>query len=111
MLAHWLLEELSLPASNSTRILVAECIRLLAKGANDSKEAADMILKRAQFAVLAGELVNRFWFEDRKYLTQSGPHQAGYIPQPVMSEQDIYEDWLLMSESFKKSHPWKREVR
>jgi hypothetical protein len=119
-LAYWVLEEAELPASNSTRILVADCIRLLAKKKDTMKEAADFILAALIRARLNGERVNRFWFEDRKYLEQ-GPQQVGVWNGRETTEAELqareaaqrkedYEFWNGMGDKYKAEHPWKGPV-
>lgn len=70
MLSNWLLEEASIPATNSQRLLVAQCIRLLAKEGGTLQDAAQFILEKAQSAIADGECVNTFWFTDQRYKPQ-----------------------------------------
>ena len=67
MLANWLLEELGVVADNGVRRVVADAIRLLAKEGGSTKDAADYILAAGREAVVAGEVITRFWFTDQKY--------------------------------------------
>lgn len=119
MLANWLLEELGQPATNATRIIVAECIRLLAKTYKLTEEApraaAEFILKRAEIAKLSGERVNRFWFEDQRYMPDTGSQATVGMYDPSApqnardeaSERESYMDWMSMNEVWKKKNPWK----
>lgn len=72
MLANWLFEEAGIPVGdNGTRQVAADAIRILVKKhGGTTKDAADYILAAMKQAEKDGEIVNRFWFSDRKYLPQ-----------------------------------------
>lgn len=65
--AHHLLEELSVVADNGTRRVAADAIRLLAKEGGNVQTAHDFILAAGRRAVADGEVINRFWFSDKRY--------------------------------------------
>ena len=69
-LANWLFEELGIATDNSTRQIAADAVRLVAKEGGTTRTAAEFILHAARDALAAGEVVNRFWFTDRRYAGQ-----------------------------------------
>ena len=103
-LAAWLCEEAGLPATNGDRLLIAQCIRLLAKRGGDVQQAAQYILRQAQMAELEGTPVTIFWFRDRKYLQGQPPNPGAQ--QTTISEDEAYLRWQSMSEAFKRANPW-----
>ena len=111
-LAFWLLEELGMPASNSDRVLVAECIRLLAKQGGTVKNAADFILHAAR---QEEQPITIWFFRDRKYLPKTPPNPGVYNEakrdqleaQRAAEEQEGYVMWQGMSEQFKAANPWR----
>lgn len=119
MLANWMMEEMSMIGTNATRIIIGQCIRMLSKDfklyEDSLKAAAEFILARAEIAKLSGEKVNRFWFEDQKYLPQSasqatvGMYRPSENLQPAgtPSELDSYEVWQSMSERYRTANPWR----
>ena len=97
MLANWLLEEAGIPATNSDRLLVAQCIKLLAKQGGDLKTAAEFILHAAQQTELQGEVINRWYFQDRKYLPRKGPSNPGVWDGKASPSQTLRS---LVSEAY-----------
>ena len=107
-LAAWLLEEAGIPATNSQRLLVAQCIRLLAREGGDVKDAAAYILRQAQAALLEGECVNVFWFTDQRYKPRRGKMpQPGGSNQRHVTDEEAYLTWQSMSEEYRKANPWR----
>ena len=116
-LANWILEEACVPATNSTRLLVAQCIRLLAKEGGDLKTAADYILLGVKAGQREGERINRFFFEDQKYRPQvpRGPAARPLPPGEAearhkaaeQQEQEAYAVWQSMSEGYRAENPWR----
>lgn len=113
-LAYWLLEEIGMPASNSDRLVVADCIRLLAKKGGTVKTAADFILFQAQTAESDGTVLNIWWFKDRKYLPNVPDIASIWTPEQIaqresqkaIEEASARQMWEGMSEDFKKQNPW-----
>lgn len=68
-LANWFFEELGYSADFNTRDMAAQTIRgMINKGA-EPKDAADFLLQQARKSI---EPINRFWFQDQKYLPKRG---------------------------------------
>ena len=109
-LASWLLEELSVPADNGTRLIVAECIRIEAK-TRGAQKAAAYILAQAMLDKSAGTRINRFWFTDQKY-NDGIPVPAPAPPESVResAERRAYEMWKSMSDEYKERSPWTGRV-
>lgn len=118
MLAHWLLEELGVPATNSDRMLVADCIRLLARKGGTTQTAAQYILESARMAELEGVTINRFWFSDRKYMAATADVSAAWTPEKVSARhekeaaalREAYAMWCGTSEKYRKQNPWKGPI-
>ena len=106
-LAHWLLEELCVPADFGTRDIVAQAIRMEGRRVGVD-QAAKVILERAQFAQLSGERINRFWFTDRKY-ADTKPISPPIEHQSAMTDAEAYEMWQSMSEEYRKANPWRAQ--
>ena len=116
MLANWVLEEGSIPATNSTRLLVAQCIRLLAKQGGDAKTAAEFILSRVLQDRRGGIRITRWWFEDQKYMPDTPQGPTARVPSPdevrarqeqrEAQEREAYATWSSMSEGYRLSNPW-----
>jgi hypothetical protein len=71
MCANWVLEEAGIPADNGTRRILADSIRLLVRDkGGTTRAAAEFILQAAKQAEATGDVVNRFWFTDRRYNPQ-----------------------------------------
>ena len=104
MLANWLLEEAGIPATNGDRLLVSQCIRLLAKRGGDLQQSAQYILRQAQMAELEGTPITIFWFRDRKYLQGQPPNPGAQ--QTTISEDEAYLRWQSMSPEFRERNPW-----
>ena len=106
-LAHWLLEEASIPADNGMRRYVAECIRMEAKRLGDVEKAASFILERALEDKSAGIKIEYFWFRGQKYkdgLPAIAQPEAPSVRESA--ERRAREMWESMSDSYKAQHPW-----
>jgi hypothetical protein len=83
-----LLEDLGLPASGSVTQLVASAISSFAKKEKVEKcEAYTRMLKRAKEDQEQGIEINRFWFDDGRYLPKS-PVKAPASATPTNSQCD-----------------------
>lgn len=54
-----------------------------------------------------------YWRDEAGWPWRNGKSplaQAGFIPQPVVSEAEQYESWNSMSEKYRNSNPWKGMV-
>lgn len=115
-LSFWLCEELGMPASNGDRLVIADCIRLLAKEGGTVKNAAQYILHQAQMAQFEGTTITLWWFKDRKYLPAVRDVSAAWTPEKVLArqaqdgaaEREAYEVWSSMSQQFKLANPWEK---
>jgi len=68
MLATWLLEELGLAGGPYDLETIAKVIRYVARDAPcDIEKASKTLLDAARAAIESGELVNVFWFKDRRF--------------------------------------------
>ena len=121
MLANWVLEEASCPATNSTRLLVADCIRLLAKQGGSVKDAARYILERIHQDRMQGVKINRGWFEDQKYMPDTPQGPTARVPSPdevrarqeqrEAQEREAYATWESMSAEYRAANPWLGRAR
>jgi hypothetical protein len=83
-----LLEDLGLPASTNVTQLVASAISSFAKKEKVEKcEAYTRMLKRAKEDQEQGIEINRFWFDDGRYLPKS-PVKAPASATPAKSQYD-----------------------
>lgn len=107
MAAHWLCDELGLPAGFSDRDIIAQAIKAEARTRGDVEHAAKYILGRAIIARGEGQRINRFWFTDQRYL--DGLPTIAPQPSPEITqaaEHDAYGVWMSMSDTYKKKYPW-----
>jgi hypothetical protein len=96
MAAGWLLEELGLAAGSYDVQMVAQVIAYAARDSQTDTEAASkVLLASAKSAINAGEVVNVFWFKDRRF---AQPRQA--TPRIDQAQADRYE------ESARKAEEW-----
>jgi hypothetical protein len=107
MAAGWLFEELMIPSDFGTRDLAAQAIRMEAKRMGGVEKAAKIILAAARYAQRSGEKINRFWFQDQKYL-RNLKIEAGADNQRQYSEDEARAIWQGMPEAYRKANPWGR---
>jgi hypothetical protein len=89
MAATYLLEEIGMVATFRDVELVAGVIRYAARDAHcDIQEATKQLTVWAKAAIDRGELVNVFWFKDRKFMQTGGKnHVNGNGVKPSIDEQ------------------------
>jgi hypothetical protein len=89
MAATYLLEEIGMVATFRDIELVAGVIRYAARDAHcDIQEATEQLTVWAKAAIDRGELVNVFWFKDRKFMQTGGKnHVNGNGAKPSIDEQ------------------------
>lgn len=75
--AVWLFEELGVASSHSDRLQVAQVIAFEARDKGDCEASAKFLLTEAQQAMKRGEIVNAFWFKDRKFSPEVQAKAAG----------------------------------
>ena len=93
MAAVWLFEELGLANSFGDRQIVAQVIAFEARSRGDTQAAAQFLLAEARGAMARGEIVNVFWFKDRKFSPEyrakmNGDADGANQPSPTKQRVD-----------------------
>ena len=109
--ANELLMEHRIPFGFGLQAIVAQCLVYECDRLGSPDAAMDHMRQAMTEAQRAGEVINRFWFDNQKYLpTLTDRFQPGYVPQATPTEEEAYRMWQSCNEAYRKLHPWKGKV-